>query len=287
MKKPAFAAEWAVLIAACFFYVFHTWPAVPAAGTAEEERRVSVPIIMYHSLLKDPARANDYVISPAVFEQDLQYLKAGGYETVVVQDLIDYVYNRKALPEKPVMITFDDGHLNNLTYGLPLLEKYDMRAVISVVGSYVEKAVKENDPNPGYAYVTWEDLKTMAASDRFEIQNHSYDLHQQSGRKGSARKNGEALSQYQQVLSEDLGKLQQLLEEKVGVVPTAFTYPYGYVSQDSIDILKHLGFQAALTCQEKQNYLTRDPDCLYQLHRYNRPSGISTYRFMVKALGLP
>ena len=71
------------------------------------------------------------MLSPAQFESDLKYLKENGYHTVVVQDLIDYVEKGVPLPEKPVMLTFDDGYYNNYYYAFPLLEEYDAKIVIS------------------------------------------------------------------------------------------------------------------------------------------------------------
>lgn len=138
-------------------------------------------ILMYHSVLKDPAKTGMYVITPSRLEGDMKYLKERGYETVVTEDLIDHVYYGKQLPEKPVILTFDDGHYNNLAYALPLLEQYDMQAVISVVGKYTERYSENEDKNPAYAYLSWEDIITLVHSGRVEIQNHSYDMHESSG----------------------------------------------------------------------------------------------------------
>ena len=89
------------------------------------------------------------------------------------------------LPEKPVMITFDDGYYNNLIYVLPLLKKYDMKAVISIVGSFTERAQELNDQNPAYAHMIWADIKALAASGYVEIGSHSYALHSvDKGREG-------------------------------------------------------------------------------------------------------
>ena len=85
---------------------------------------IKVPIIMYHSVLK--SRSNTYIVNPSVIENDFKYIKENGYTTITITDLINYVYNDSPLPEKPIIITFDDGHYNNLGYVLPLLEKYDM-----------------------------------------------------------------------------------------------------------------------------------------------------------------
>ena len=104
--------------------------------TASEEEGIRVPIVMYHSVLK--SRTGKYIVSPEQLEQDLKYIQERGYETIVMADLIEYVENGRELPERPIMLTFDDGYYNNLHYVVPLLEKYNMRAVISVVGKYTD-----------------------------------------------------------------------------------------------------------------------------------------------------
>ena len=70
---------------------------------------VEVPVVMYHSMLKDEARHGQYVISPEEFENDLQYLQSHGYTTILIEDLIAYTKGG-SLPEKPVLLTFDDGY---------------------------------------------------------------------------------------------------------------------------------------------------------------------------------
>lgn len=103
---------------------------------AKTENYIKVPIIMYHSILK--SRSGDYIIHPSEFESDLKCIKDNGYETITMTDLIEYVYNDKELPEKPIIITFDDGYYDNLGYAVPLLKEYNMKAVISIVGSYTD-----------------------------------------------------------------------------------------------------------------------------------------------------
>ncbi len=76
--------------------------------TTADTDSVKLPVIMYHSLLKDEKLQNDYTVSPTLFENDLKYLTENGYTTVVVKDLTDYVYGKKSLPEKCIMLTFDN-----------------------------------------------------------------------------------------------------------------------------------------------------------------------------------
>lgn len=213
------------------------------------------------------------------------YLRENGYTAVFISELIDYVYDDAPLPEKPVAITLDDGYLNNLTYVLPILEETDMKATISVVGAYSQRFSEALDPNPNYAYLSWEDIKTMYASGRVEIGNHSYDLHSRYDQLGVLQHKGESKESYRRRIAEDISKLQTALEEETGIVPQVFTYPFGQVSEDALPVLKALGFRAALTCREKLNYITTEPECLFHLNRFNRPGGVPTKRFMQKIAG--
>ena len=254
------------------------------AVSSSAEAGVKMPILMYHSILQSPQTAGQYVLTCAELENDLRWLRDNGYESVVVGDLLAYVYQGTPLPAKPVMITFDDGHLNNLLYVLPLLEKYDMRAVFSVVGEFSDRYTAAPDRNANYAVMTWEDIKIAVASGRVEIQNHSYNMHQQGERMGASKVSGESVEEYESVLLSDIALLQKKLEAACGILPTAFAYPFGFISPVSDNIVKKSGLLATLTCYEHMNYITRDPDCLFSLGRYNRPAGISTESFMKKIL---
>ena len=250
---------------------------------ANSEEYIKVPIIMYHSILKDPARSNKYTITPAVLEEDLKYIKANGYETITISDLISYVYADKPLPPKPIILTFDDGHYNNYGYLYPLLEKYDMKAVISIVGSYTDKFSETDEANLNYSYLRWKDINELISSGRVEFQNHTYNLHDNThGRIGAKKKKGESDDEYKKILEEDINKLQNEFKENTGYVPTCFTYPFGGISNSSLDIIKELGFKASLSCEEGINKITKNPNSLYLLKRYNRPSYISTYNIFKK-----
>lgn len=246
------------------------------------QQGVRLPILMYHSILKNPFSAGKYVVSPDTFEADMKYLKDNGYTCVLSDDVIGYVKNGQELPEKSVMVTLDDGYLNNLTYVVPILEKYDMKAVISIVGEYTERFSAQADHNPNYSHFSWTDIDECIKSGRVEIGNHTYNMHKQDKRRGSMKKRSESREQYEKAFSEDVMKTQQLLKQHCGIEPKIFTYPYGAVSNDSLDLVKKLGFEMSLGCCEKVNVITRNEEDLYQLCRFNRPSGISTEKFMAK-----
>lgn len=250
---------------------------------ANSEDYIEVPIIMYHSILKDPSRSNKYTVTPTVLEEDLKYIKDKGYTTVTITNLISYVYDNKPLPEKPIVLTFDDGHYNNYGYLFPLLEKYDMKAVISIVGSYTDKFTETDEANLNYSYLRWKDIKELMDTGRIEFQNHTYNLHSNTGKRiGTKKIKGETDEHYKNVLEEDILKLQQEFKENTNYIPQCFTYPFGGISNASLDIIKELGFKASLSCEQGINKLTKNPNSLYLLKRYNRPSYISTYNFFQK-----
>ena len=250
---------------------------------ATSEDYIEVPIIMYHSILKDPSRSNKYTVTPAVLEEDLKYIKDKGYTTVTIADLISYVYDNKPLPENPIVLTFDDGHYNNYGYLFPLLEKYDMKAVISIVGSYTDKFTETDEANLNYSYLRWKDIKELMDTGRIEFQNHTYNLHSNTGKRiGTKKIKGETDEHYKSILKDDILKLQQEFEGNTNYTPKCFTYPFGGISNSSLDIIKELGFKASLSCEQGINKLTKNPNSLYLLKRYNRPSYISTYNFFQK-----
>lgn len=281
IRKRKKTILYVLLCLVCF--VLDRYTLYQAAQTMAEEG-VRLPVIMYHSLLKDPSQAGDYVLSPAVLARDLDWLQEHGYETVTVRDLIDYTENGGELPEKPVMLTFDDGHFNNYLYALPLLQERGMRAVISVIGVETARYTESGQENAYWSYLSAERLREMDAGGVFEVQNHSYDLHALEPRRGCLRRTGEKEDDYRDLLTADTGRAQRLLIEAGVPTPTCYAYPFGAYSEESEQILRELGFFCTLSCNEGINTITRDPDSLYLLRRYNRPSGISSGRFFEEVL---
>lgn len=270
----------------CDFFLILTALAITNASNAsyKTDEPIFLPIIMYHSIVSDTTDGNEYQVNVSTIESDLKYLSENGYNAVFIEEVADYVFYNKPLPENPVCITADDGFYNNSCYLLPLLKKYDMKATISVVG-YFSEVISENDPHiPEYSYLTWEDISALIESDRIEIGNHTYNMHSLNDRKGCSKLFYESEEEYSKKFIEDVGTMQTLLKMNTGITPIVFTYPFGAISDESIPLLKELGFSAALNCREKPNYITHDESCLFTLNRYNRASGISTNDFMKKIL---
>lgn len=282
LKKRTVIIFLSLLFVFCtLFYFFENFRVME---TTTQPEGVFVPIIMYHSVLTGSEVYGDYIISTAMLEKDLQYLQAKNYHTVTVKDLIGYVYEDKNLPENPVVLSFDDGYYNNYTHVLPLLKQYDMRAVISIVGQYTETFSNAEDRDLKYSYLTWKDIGDLANSGYFEIGNHTYDMHEFGARQGAKKKTSETPEAYAKAFKDDVKKLQTALTEKAGITPVTFTYPFGYISPESVPLLKEMGFKASLSCHEEPNFITKDPESLFNLNRYNRSRNLSTADFMKRTL---
>ena len=243
---------------------------------------VSVPIIMYHSINDKTSRQGEYVVSPKVLESDIKYLTDRGYSFIFVQDLINYVYKGTPLPKKPVILTFDDGYYNNLIYLPPILKKYNGKASIAVVGDFTDRFSERDSHNINYSHLTWDDLKVLSESEYIEISNHTYNMHSTDKRFGCFKMKNETDDEYKKNLTDDVMLLQKKLKENADIDCKVFTYPYGKICFDSVDIIKEMGFLASLSCHEKTNTVTKDKNSLFLLGRFNRPAGISTKNFMKK-----
>ncbi|MBR6747541.1 MAG: polysaccharide deacetylase family protein [Clostridia bacterium] len=250
----------------------------------ETRERIPLPIVMYHSLYAHPASPSPYVLPPSMFEQDVRWLLEHGYTPVSVQSVLEYREYGTKLPEKPVMLTFDDGFYNYLTDLLPIVEKYEVPVLVNVVGSFTETAAADDDKHPAYSYLDWQDLQELTAEGWVELGNHSYAMHQKKPRLGASRIQGETIEAYKANLSRDTGMMQQLLREKLGIESRVYAYPYGAVSGESKAILHEMGYEMLLNCGEYPNFITREPDSLMALGRYNRDSRLTTEAFMEKLL---
>ena len=177
--------------------------AVPAAkAKIEKMNSVKVPVIAYHSFIKDKALWNDETISPAEFESDLIWLKDHGYQTIFADDIVSYLNGGADLPEKPVMITIDNSMYNCYYYAFALLKKYNMKATVSVVGSCTEFACEEANPNIISSYLDWDNIAEMKRSGLVSFANQSYALNKKDDREGILMKNGEDYDDYRHVLSD-------------------------------------------------------------------------------------
>ena len=249
-----------------------------AANTTE------IPIIMYHKVTKDAGQWGKFAIAPWELQKDFTFLKENGYTPVLMQALIHYVHFGIALPEKPIVLTFDDGFFGDFHYVYPLAVTEEIPVVISVIGGECARYSEETRTDIIFPHLTWVQIAEMAGSGFVEVQNHSWDLHKtQQGAAGAKKRKGEDDTAYQSRLQADLLPLQDAIFTHTGKIPSTFTYPFGAKSDVSDEILKSLGFQASLMTENRFAKLSiGDTDSLFSLNRLIRPHGKSLEQILGK-----
>lgn len=239
---------------------------------ADTRPEVQLPILMYHKIAEETA-ADEYTITQKQFSRDLAWLKENGFTTVTTHQLIAYAESGEALPEKPVLLTFDDGYYNNYLYAVPLLAQNNMTAVFSVIGKEVEDVSGQLNRNPLGQSMNSGEVAELSKSNYAEIGSHTYDLHHIDTRKGADRIAGESQDDYENTLLADLQKNNDYIESVTGSRPLLFAWPYGaYPLDRSADkVLKEAGYKISVTSYQRMNTIEQgNPDSLLGLKRFLR-----------------
>ncbi len=245
---------------------------------------VKLPIVMYHAFLKDASRHGKFIISPEQFEEDIKYIKDKGYSPIHIKELITYVNGEGNLPEKPILITIDDGYYNNYIYAFPILKQYGMKAVISPIMKFSELYSQHDENNAYYSHITFSQAREMAATGLVEFQNHSYDMHKESGERHGVRKtDAESVEEYRKTVYADLYRAHNMIKENIGCTPGAFVFPFGSYNPYIDQVIDQMGYSVTLSCESGINSISKGCS-LKNLKRFNRPHGISTTEFFAKIL---
>ena len=224
-------------------------------------------ILMYHNTLAKGKKQSVYCINQDNLRRDFEYLKKNGFNVISCKTLLESVDNGTPLPDKAVILTFDDGYLNNMTYALPLLEEYGYSGVFSVVGDYT--LFDKNGKGAGdFIYFGWDDIAEVAQNPNVEIGLHSYSMHNTRPRLGVSQLKSESDETYRQVFADDTQKLVDKLDE-MGVSTNIYAYPYGKYTKISESVLKEKGIVMTFTCNEGINHIYGRRS-LYLLKRINR-----------------
>ncbi|RXZ84913.1 polysaccharide deacetylase family protein [Paenibacillaceae bacterium] len=230
------------------FIVLNPAPEIDYPATGEfdssrmkegERRAERIPVLMYHYLIpkkenKEPG--NISILNLEVFEENMRYLHEQGYYTATLEELERFVHGGMALPEKTVVLTFDDGYENNYTYAYPILKEYNFHAALFMIAGRIQ----EEDGKPIKTHTSYLTQQQIDASrDVFEYHSHTYDLHYLKdlycGRKLSAASDGK-------LLKEDIP-----LAKAAGLDTPYFAYPYGEFNYRTLYYLKKENYRMAFT----------------------------------------
>ena len=230
------------VIVLCFLFLFTVVTVTPQTSRNPQyfggspdfnnvaPRSLNIPILLYHYVeyvkdTRDTIRKS-LDINPYVFEHQVETLRDAGYTFLTPHDINEIFEGRKHLPRKPVILSFDDGYQDFYTDVLPVLKKYNARAVSYVVSGFL------NEPN----YMTSAELKEVIKSGLVEIGCHTahhLDL------KHAAPFVAEA----------EIKQCESDIQKDFGIVPVSFAYPYGVFNQTLPTILARHGLKNAVTTQ--------------------------------------
>lgn len=237
---------------------------------------VYVPVLVYHHFVEEGSAENGLIVSASAFDDQMYRLKEEGYSAVTADQLIDYVDKGTPLPEKPVLITFDDGYTSNLEIAAPILEKYDMHAIIFVIGIF---AGESEDPRSGVSLYPprfgWDDALPWVEKGVLDIQCHSYDMHRviaegYTSRDGMLRAEGERSSEYAMVLKEDFDLYRSTLSRNLGTEMKALAFPFGYISNELLLETKKNGIRISFSTEVGGNFIVSgNSDSLHCMNRIN------------------
>ena len=190
-----------------------------------------LPVLMYHHMVPDGQDCNDMTVTPGKFRADLETVLAMGYTPVLPRELAA----GDALPEKPILITFDDGYRSNYDLVYPILREYGVKACISII------VLMPDLPTDNFC--TWNQLREMTASGLVEIGSHSYRLHNLDGDGGNFESGGangvESDTDFQTRVLDDIQLSHDRIAEELGGV-TCFAYPFGCSDPDAKALVDEL-----------------------------------------------
>lgn len=188
-------------------------------------------VLEYHDFTDDPAKATDYTMTTDALRRDLDWLRSHGYTTILPRELAaGRCGDGSPLPEKAVLLTFDDGYESNYTLAFPILREYGAKAAISLITARIDAE------KPGF--LTWEQCREMAASGLVEFASHTNDLHISDEVMGINRKDGETEEEYAARVFPDLETSIARIEDETGQDVTTFTYPLGDMEEWAEDFLR-------------------------------------------------
>ena len=212
-----------------------------ATMVADSESGTKVLVLNYHKV------DNTFIslaVRPDDFDKQMQYLSDNGYNTITPDELYDSLAGNKELPENPVLITFDDGYEDNYTTMLPIIEKYNMKAVVYMVTNDIGKS----------GYLTWDELRDM--------QERGVEI-------GSHTANHQPLTKLERDKQIEEMHLSKLLMEWNGIKTVfSFSYPNGAYDENMPMLLQENEYLTAVTGDAGLNTMTTNP---YLLQRLNIP----------------
>ena len=264
--SPARAAISFGLAIGCLLLCAMSGQAVAAAPTDEK-----LTVLSYHEIA-EPGEAliPDYAVTPTNFVRQIDWLRNNGFNFVSVNDVLADHAGKAHLPEKAVLLTFDDGYRSMYDHAWPLLKMLRIPSVVAVVGTWEEDQGEVNFDGHKITrdkLMTWQQLRELSESGLVEIGSHSYDLHR--GIPGNPEGNlqpaattrlwiketgkYEDEASYRRRVGGDLQRSRDVILKRIGRAPRVIAWPYGRYTHELRDLATRLGMTIGLTLDDGAN----------------------------------
>ena len=224
----------------------------------------ALPVLMYHHVSPSPGLVT---VSPATFRAHMEWLSRNGWRTLGAREL-EAFFQGQPLPKKSVVITFDDGYLDNFVYAHPILAEFQLKAMLFVVTGWLgDGEAREGQPEcPDHreckrrliagegdsVMLRWSEIDLMRQAGTFEFHSHTH-THIRWDKTlppGEERKTA---------LAEDLASSRQTLASRLGAVSRHLCWPQGYYDEEYVAAAKAAGFDHLYTTAKRPNLSNSDP----------------------------
>jgi biofilm PGA synthesis lipoprotein PgaB len=221
-----------------------------------------VIVLMYHHI--DEKIQNSVIVTPAAFESHMKVLKDNGYNTISMEEYVQFIKNKGKVPVNAVLITFDDGYESVYKYAYPILLKYNYIASHFVIVSRADHPIQDSLPR-----LSWDQMREMKQNG-MGFYSHSYDLHHyaKANVKGSRefqrpalanriylddKKRQETSKEYKERIKKDLALAEQRLDEELGDQIDVLAFPFGAYNDAVVKIGKELKIEVFFTIKKGIN----------------------------------
>lgn len=213
-----------------------------------------VPILVYHNL--GPQAKGRLTIAAKSFEEQMRYLKSQGFRVVSLKEFLEFVSLKRQLPQKSVVLTFDDGYKSFLQFAYPVLKELGFVATLFVYTDYV---------GTGANALSWADLKKLA-EEGFQIEAHS------KSHGDLRRAAGESTEAFTRRMRAEMVQPREIFAKNLGYVPQTLAYPFGRQDDAVVQKTSENGYLAAFTVRRQGNPSFAEPLRIHRSQIYSEMS---------------
>ncbi|MCL2353382.1 MAG: polysaccharide deacetylase family protein [Defluviitaleaceae bacterium] len=251
--------------------IFFVVIALAFVGILHRDRRQLVPVLTYHSIMPVeyyyPLNAdNPWILREDVFYAQMRYLYENGFNTLNTTQLVDFLFYEGQLPPNPVVITFDDGYLDNMLFAAPIMQQFGLNGIIFTITSLIEG---ETQAMTAYPMQFMSEADMASIMDVFEFAAHGHYFHQVVD--GVAMLASESVAD---IKADVLRSFETPLTCRV-----SFAYPYGIHSPNALQALSEAGIRIAFTTRERYVRRNTNPLLLPRFSVWGGEDGMTIERF--------